>query len=818
MSYSYFFRILPLLIGALLLTATPVTSSSLQLSDKERQWLSEHPVIRVSGPQAFPPFQFFNEDGQYVGIASDYLEYVAMQLGVTIQYAPKTKWSRILELIKNRELDILSCAAITEGRKEFLLFSEPHIKFPLVVISRKDGPSIRNIQDIEGMRLALKEKISTEEWLKKHKIKVEINYISSPAEALRAVSLGQSDVAIENLAAASYLIEKNGYTNLKIATSIDVDDYALAIGIRKDWPIFQSILNKSLAAITEQKHREIRQRWFSVRYEHGITAFDILIWVLGPCLVMSVILGTFTLWNRRLVKEIEERKKVELRLRESERKMTTLIDNLPGMVYRCRNEHNWPMEFISDGCSRVTGYQPNEISNDSPIKYGDIIHPEDQQYVWDHVQQGVGKKENFEIEYRIIAKSGKTKWVWERGTIVSDIQTNNIYLEGFIADITRQKDLAEKLQQSQKIEAIGTLAGGIAHDFNNLLSSVIGYTEFAIEESEQGSTQHGDLQEVLSAGIRAKDLVRQILTFARKSEVTLKPARLDLIIAEALKFLRATIPVDIKIKHSLKSQSLVLGNATQIHQIIMNLCSNAAQAMEDNGGILELNLTEIDNTKGNYQPDLQKEHYLRLTISDTGGGITSQDLEKIFEPYFTTKPTGEGTGLGLAMVHGIVESYGGKIEVSSTLNVGTEFTIYLPTVKDNTVSQETRIKALPGGNEHILFIDDEVSLAKMGERLLTQLGYVVTIATSSIEGFQIFETAPYDYDLIISDITMPEMTGDKLTKKIAEIRPDIPVILCTGFSKKLTEKEALELGSKALIYKPIDKEELALTIRKVFRE
>lgn len=367
------------------------------------------------------------------------------------------------------------------------------------------------------------------------------------------------------------------------------------------------------------------------------------------------------------------------------------------------------------------------------------------------------------------------------------------------------------------MESIGTLAGGIAHDFNNILSSVIGYTELALDAVDKETPIADDLHEVYSAGLRAKDLVQQILTFARQSDEKLKPIQVNIIIKEVLKFIRSAIPTTIEIKQNIESDSLVMGNSTQIHRIVMNLCTNAAHAMENEGGTLEILLKDItlDRAVRRGTSHLQPGNYIEIKVSDTGDGIDPQVIDKIFDPYFTTKKPGDGTGMGLAMVHGIVETYGGKIFVESRLGKGTIFTIYLPVARGNKDHQQYKAEELPTGKERILFVDDEAPIAKMVGRVLNQLGYSVTTRTSSIEALELFRSKPGEFDLVISDVTMPKMTGDQLTQKLIDIRPDIPVILCTGYSKNLSEERASEIGIKAFAYKPIVKEDLAKTVRDV---
>jgi two-component system cell cycle sensor histidine kinase/response regulator CckA len=395
-----------------------------------------------------------------------------------------------------------------------------------------------------------------------------------------------------------------------------------------------------------------------------------------------------------------------------------------------------------------------------------------------------------------------------RGQVVAAIE--------IVEDITERLQMEKQLRQAQKMEAIGTLAGGIAHDFNNILSAILGYSELCLDEAAQGSLLRSNLQEVLHAGHRAKDLVQQILAFSRRSESDLKPVQAGLIVKEALKLLRSTLPVTIEISVRIDSASLVMSDPTQIHQIVMNLCTNAAYAMESNGGVLTVSLTDtaMDSQKGRSM-GLVPGPYLRLTVADTGAGIAPQHLEAIFEPYFSTKPEGEGTGLGLSVLHGIVHKLDGGIHVRSQLGQGTVFDIYLPAIERQADINPAEIQQLPRGTERVLFVDDEPQIAMMAKQHLERLGYGVTIRTDSREALELFKIKHADIDLVITDMTMPNMTGDKLARAMMEISPQIPIILCTGFSKELSAQRTAQNGIKAVAMKPLVRSELAQLVRKV---
>ena len=399
------------------------------------------------------------------------------------------------------------------------------------------------------------------------------------------------------------------------------------------------------------------------------------------------------------------------------------------------------------------------------------------------------------------------------------------YLLGISEDITEQiyaekerQKLDEHMQQVQKMEAIGTLAGGIAHEFNNLLGVIRGFTELAQWEAPEGSTIHNDLEKVLIAANRATDLVAQILAFSRHTKSEWITLHLQPIVRETVKFLRPSLPATIHIQQEIHPQcNPISADPAQIHQVIMNLCTNAFHAMKKKDGTLTIGLEETELKAGDLINEVSPipGHYAKLTVSDTGSGIDPSIRKRIFEPFFTTKEVGKGTGMGLAMVHGIVKNHGGMIQLESEIGRGTSFQLFFPTIADKGEEVSKSEERIFTGSEQVLFVDDEAFLAQLGKDMLSRLGYTVTALADSGEALKIFRGQPDRFDLVITDQTMPGITGYELSRKILAIRPDIPIILCSGHSSVISKEEALALGIREFVMKPLTGQNLARIIRQI---
>ncbi|MBN1626365.1 MAG: response regulator [Deltaproteobacteria bacterium] len=381
-----------------------------------------------------------------------------------------------------------------------------------------------------------------------------------------------------------------------------------------------------------------------------------------------------------------------------------------------------------------------------------------------------------------------------------------------------KKSLEKQLQHSQKMETIGTLAGGIAHDFNNMLGIIIGSAELAIESVNEDDPVIKYINKILTASTRAEEMVKRLLSFSRLADSEKRPLNLRNVLDESLKLLRSSLQTNIEITGDMPDKTFpILANATQMNQVIINLCNNAAHAMERFGGVLRVRLEDITLSEKHVDfADLSPGKYVCLTVSDNGHGIDPKIIDRIFDPYFTTKEAGKGTGMGLAMVHGIVKNHGGGIRVSSEPGKGTRFDVLFPVINDKVVEVSDLSKTVsPKGRERILLVDDEEMIADTMKNLLEKLGYNVVSFCDSQKAFEEFRSRPLDYDLIITDLIMPGMTGDVLVKKIRSVRTDIPIIMSTGYNEKIDDERARDMGIMEIMPKPVRMNGLAKKVRSV---
>jgi len=474
----------------------------------------------------------------------------------------------------------------------------------------------------------------------------------------------------------------------------------------------------------------------------------------------------------------------------------------------------------------MLGYSEHELFGHTIFE---ICHPEDTDNVSVSLQQlKKGEIEFDSFEQRFIHKDGHTCWSLASTSLLQDSEGQPLHYILLFQDLTDKKltevenvKLESRLQQAQKMEAIGTLAGGIAHDFNNILSGIMGYAQLGMMEADRDSDTHRWLQGVQEACDRATELVRQILTFSRQGQQERTPIQVHLIIKEALQLLRATLPLNIDIQEKISRESgMILADSTQIHQLVMNLCTNAYHSMLDKGGTLDVILQPEELSPGAkaQQFDLEPGPYLKLTISDTGCGMDNTTLNKIFDPYYTTKEADKGTGLGLSVVHGIVESHGGAITVHSSPGQGTRFDVFFPEASADKQSSDNEYRSIPSGTERILLVDDEGAVAETGRSILGKLGYRVEAYTDPQKALEEFKSHGDDFDLVITDMSMPHLTGEELSKQLMEIRPDIPILLCTGYSEQFDATNAYAMGIKKFLIKPLEMSQLANIIRDVLDE
>ena len=799
-----------------------------------------NPKIRV-GIIDNKPMSYIDDMGKPAGIFVDVLEHAARIEGWSLEYIFDT-WSNLRAGTLRAEIDILLTMAYSEERAQKYAFNKIPVFNNWAEIFVPAGSSIHSLLALSKKRVAsLAQGIYTTgpEGIisinDKFGLQIELVNVPSYIEAIKAVQDGKADAAVVNRLTGSFYARQYGLESSGIVFSPVKIHFAL----QKDNPAAPSIIEKLDHHLSALKGEEGSIYYQTINQAMGDENITFVTprwvpWSLGILLSLVLFIAGvsfFLRWqvnkktldlqemNLQLNADMEKRIAVEAELRQSQERFQALASNSSDLIWEF--DENGLFTYLSERMKDLLGYRPEEVIGKSILE---LIPEPVKQKAADELNALKATRSPFAYLENIFQhKDGRSVTLESSGVAIIDKAGGFRGYRGIDRDITKRKKIEAQLRQTQKLEAIGTLAGGIAHDFNNMLTPIIGYSEILSSRYSIGSSEFESLQEIIKAANRAKDLVRQILTISRQTEQELVPVKIGLIVKEALKLLRATIPKNIEIKQNIGKTGTVLADPTQIHQIVMNLCTNAFHAMGENGGLLSVSMSLADTYRLDQKPglpNLNNGNYLQLDISDNGQGIDPANLKRIFEPYFSTKKKEEGTGLGLAVVHGIVKSHKGHINVSSEPGKGTIFSIYLPCLETTDTPAEAIIpvKRLQGGHEHILLVDDEESIVKMQKQMLEGLGYRVTGRSSSSDLLDLFIDSPDDFDLVVTVMAMPNMNGSDLAKKLLDIRPDVPIILCSGFSENMNEEKAKSIGLKSFLMKPVTVEELSHAIRNVLEQ
>jgi len=748
------------------------------------------------------------------GLYPDLIKRIADEENWRVVFVPGS-WTEGLDRLQTGEIDLMTDIAFSPERNLVMDFSKESVFDLWGQVFLKPGMNVNTIMDLDGLPVAVMERdISGLNFIKTaDQFGISCNIVELPTQANVFLAIQHGEVAAG--IASQHFGMRHARDFDVVASPIQFSPFSVYFAAKKGH--HKACLDRIDSYISRWKQDKDSYYYKRLSYWMGGAEYEKEIiprWLLITVGAIAAVLALLTYINATLNRTVKKRTR-ELHAREKQYR--DLVESANSIILRM-DKHGRVL-FINRFGLDLFGYSREELYGRNVI--GTILCPKEAEA---HQFKSMDK-ETFKLpdayefmENENTCKDGRVVYIQWSNRAIQDEEGHFHEILSIGTDISQRRQLEASLSQAQKMEAIGTLAGGIAHDFNNILTVIFGYTELATLNIDNTEKIREALEQVTRSGKRAKELVSQILTFSRRSESEKQPLQPSLIIKETVKLLRPSLPATITLESSLDSQSKIKADPTQIHQIIMNLCTNAYHAMEATGGTLRISLTDTfinTHETGTADAPLPPGDYTLLTISDTGSGIDPVTMQKIFDPYFSTKAKDKGTGLGLSVVHGIVKEHQGHISAQSIPGIETTFKVLFPILKTDAepVAEKPTGTVLPGGKETVLIVDDEKEITITLSQILSKHGYKVQAFTDSMEAMRFFKEKPGAIDLVITDMTMPGITGSQLAREMLSIRPELPVILCTGYSDLISIESAREAGILAYLQKPVMMSTLLQTIR-----
>ncbi|MBU4185585.1 MAG: transporter substrate-binding domain-containing protein [Proteobacteria bacterium] len=784
------------------------------LSQEERQWLIKHDgKIRYALLPNYPPIEFVDSEGTHKGVTSDYLRRIEQKLDCRFAKVQANSWYEIIEKAKQGEIDVIGSVHNTPERREYLTFTKSYLEIPNAIIVREKYHRPLTLEKMVGMKIVIVKGYASFSFIKNNHPKLIIEPVSDDLTGLQMVSFGRADAIITDLSVASYLIEKMKISNLRVAGTIDYA-WNITFASRKDWPILNNILEKGLAAIDQKERQAIYSKWVPFGYKDLFPRKKMLLYI---AIILSITVGGIVLifiWNRmlkrqviqntvQLQRELDERKRAEKAVLKSEEK------------YRAIFEYNPIDSIFVDNEAKIVMYNlaKEKLSARLP-EIGDVMYKD---YAGKHrinmfeelmeCMRTGEQKEFLELKYEDRFLHIRIS-PFSEGAIITSI------------DLTETKNLHDQLRQSQKMEAIGTLAGGVAHDFNNLLTAILGYAELSLMDIRKDNPVREKIEEIKKAGNSAASLTRQLLAFSRKQII--KPVILDINeeISETEKMLKRMIGEDIEFLLVLEPELWrVYADPGQIDQVLMNLVVNARDAMP-RGGKITIETANVEMDEAYFRGrgvECVPGPYVMIAVTDDGTGMDEETLFRIFDPFFTTKEIGSGTGLGLSMVYGIVKQNNGYVWVYSEPGKGTTFKISFPRVAEDVVAgkEQEKFAGEISGSETVLIVEDDDALRNLAKNVLKKYGYTILEAENGEKALNVSETYEGSIHLLLTDVVMPKMSGSDLAEKLQSIRPETRVIYMSGYTDNAIVHHGVLAPGLNFIEKPFSPEGLARKAREV---